>query len=97
MDDALAAVTIDLAKRPFFVGNVPVPVQSGSRFDVSLTKEFFRAFTMTAGMNLHINVLYGDNEHHIIESIFKAAGRAMDEACALDARITGVRSTKGML
>ena len=97
MDDALSSVTIDLSKRPFFVGNIPIPVHSGSPFDVSLTKEFFRAFTVTGGMNLHINVLYGDNEHHIIESIFKAAGRAMDEACALDARITGVRSTKGML
>jgi imidazoleglycerol-phosphate dehydratase len=97
MDDALAAVTIDLSKRPFFVCNAPTPVQSGTNFNVSLTKEFFRAFTITAGMNLHINVLYGDNEHHIIESIFKAAGRAMDEACAIDARITGVRSTKGIL
>lgn len=97
MDDALAAVTIDLSKRPFFVCNSPAPVHSGANFNVSLTKEFFRAFTITGGMNLHINVLYGDNEHHIIESIFKAAGRAMDEACAIDARIAGVRSTKGTL
>lgn len=97
MDDALAAVTIDLSKRPFFVCNAPAPVHSGTNFNVSLTKEFFRAFTITGGMNLHINVLYGDNEHHIIESIFKAAGRAMDEACAIDARIAGVRSTKGTL
>jgi imidazoleglycerol-phosphate dehydratase len=97
MDDALAAVTIDLSKRPFFVCNTPPAVHSGINFNVSLTKEFFRAFAITAGMNLHINVFYGDNEHHIIESIFKAAGRAMDEACAIDARITGVRSTKGIL
>ena len=97
MDDALAAVTIDLSKRPFFVCNTPAPVHSVTNFNVSLTKEFFRAFTITGGMNLHINVLYGDNEHHIIESIFKAAGSAMDEACAIDARITGVRSTKGIL
>jgi imidazoleglycerol-phosphate dehydratase len=97
MDDALAAVTIDLSKRPFFVYNAPAPAHSGTNFNISLTKEFFRAFAITGGMNLHINVLYGDNEHHIIESIFKAAGRAMDEACAIDARITGVRSTKGTL
>ena len=97
MDDALAAVTIDLSKRPFFVSNIPAVVHSGKNFNVSLTKEFFRAFTITGGMNLHINVFYGDNEHHVIESIFKAAGRAMDEACAIDTRISGVRSTKGML
>jgi imidazoleglycerol-phosphate dehydratase len=97
MDDALAAATVDLSNRPFFVSHVPLPVHTGANFDVSLTKEFFRAFTITGGMNLHINVFYGENEHHIIESIFKAAGRAMDEACTLDARITGVRSTKGMI
>ena len=97
MDDAMAAVSVDLSKRPYFVCNAPTPAHSGTNFNLSLTKEFFRAFTITGGMNLHINVFYGDNAHHIIESIFKAAGRAMDEACAKDARITGVRSTKGML
>ena len=97
MDDALAAVTIDLSKRPYIVCNTPLPDYSPTQFNVSLTQEFFRAFTITGGMNLHINVLYGDNEHHIIESIFKAAGRAMDEACAMDARIRDVLSTKGVL
>ena len=97
MDDALAAVTIDLSKRPYIVCNTPPPDYSLTQFNVSLTQEFFRAFTITGGMNLHINVLYGDNEHHIIESIFKAAGRAMDEACAIDARIRDVLSTKGVL
>jgi imidazoleglycerol-phosphate dehydratase len=97
MDDALAAVTIDLSNRPFLVYNVPPTANSGAIINVSLAKEFFRAFAMTGGMNLHINVLYGDNEHHIIESIFKATGRAMEKASALDERITDVHSTKGML
>ncbi|UCH19970.1 MAG: imidazoleglycerol-phosphate dehydratase HisB [Deltaproteobacteria bacterium] len=97
MDDALAAVTIDLSNRPFFVYNVPTAANSGAIINVSLAKEFFRAFAMSGGMNLHINVLYGDNEHHIIESIFKATGRAMEKASALDERITDVHSTKGML
>ncbi|MCD4763460.1 MAG: imidazoleglycerol-phosphate dehydratase, partial [Desulfobacterales bacterium] len=63
----------------------------------SLAKEFFRAFSTMGGMNLHINVSYGENEHHIIESIFKAAGRALDQAVSFDERITDVRSTKGTL
>ena len=97
MDDALSAVTTDLSNRPFLVYNVPALPISGSNFNVSLAKEFLRAFVINGGMNLHVNVLYGDNEHHIIEAIFKAAGRAMDEASAINQRIIDVRSTKGML
>jgi imidazoleglycerol-phosphate dehydratase len=62
-----------------------------------LTKEFFRALDNRAGMNLHINVAYGDNDHHVVESIFKAFGRALDQAASPDRRITGVRSSKGAL
>lgn len=97
MDDALAAVTIDLSNRPFLVFNVPPVEGKGQNFDLSLTKEFFRAFATRGGMNLHINVLYGENEHHVIESIFKAAGRAMDQAAGFDERIKGFRSSKGTL
>lgn len=97
MDDALAAVTVDMSKRPFLVYNVPGASSSGVRFDISLAKEFFRAFTVSGGMNLHINVPYGDNEHHIIESIFKATARALDQATSTDKRIAGVQSTKGKL
>jgi imidazoleglycerol-phosphate dehydratase len=97
MDDALAAVTVDMSKRPFLVFNVPGIPGSGVHFDKSLAKEFFRAFTVNGGMNLHINVFYGDNEHHVIESIFKATGRALDQATSTDKRITDVRSTKGKL
>jgi imidazoleglycerol-phosphate dehydratase len=97
MDDALATVTIDLSNRPFLVYNVPSMVSSGTVFNPSLTKEFFRALAMRGGMNLHITVSYGENEHHVIESIFKSFGRALDQAVSYDERITGVLSTKGSI
>ncbi|MFZ0134948.1 MAG: imidazoleglycerol-phosphate dehydratase HisB [Desulfobacterales bacterium] len=97
MDEALASVSVDLSNRPFLVFHPAGLTGSGVRFDIALTKEFFRAFANRCGMNLHINVHYGENPHHVIESIFKAAGRALDEATAFDGRITGVRSTKGAL
>jgi imidazoleglycerol-phosphate dehydratase len=97
MDDALAAVTVDLSKRPFLIYNVPDNKGVGTGFDTSLAREFYRAFATRGGMNLHINVLYGDNEHHIIESIFKAAARALDQAVSFDERLKDVRSTKGLL
>jgi imidazoleglycerol-phosphate dehydratase len=97
MDDALAAVTVDLSKRPFLVYRIPSLQPSGSAFNVMLAKEFFRAFATRGGLNLHINVSYGENEHHIIESIFKALGRALDQAATMDPRISDVRSSKGTL
>jgi len=98
MDDALAAVTVDLSKRPFLVFNVPeVTIGSAGHFDSGLVKEFFRAFTTRGGLNLHANVAYGDNDHHILEAVFKAAGRALSQAVAMDARVTAARSTKGVL
>ncbi|MBW2439146.1 MAG: imidazoleglycerol-phosphate dehydratase HisB [Deltaproteobacteria bacterium] len=97
MDDALATVTIDLSNRPYLVFRVPEHEPSGIALNASLTREFFRALVNRAGMNLHINVAYGDNDHHVVESIFKAFGRALDQAAALDRRITGVRSSKGAL
>ncbi len=97
MDEALAAVTIDLSNRPFLVYNVPTLKTSGMKFDIQLAGEFFRAFATKAGMNLHINVQYGENEHHIIEVIFKALGRALSQACSMDNRVSGVRSSKGTI
>jgi imidazoleglycerol-phosphate dehydratase len=97
MDDALAAVAVDLSNRPYLVFNVECLGQAPGLFDISLAKEFFRAFATRGGMNLHINLSYGENEHHIIESIFKAAGRALDQATAFDGRIDSVRSSKGAL
>jgi imidazoleglycerol-phosphate dehydratase len=97
MDDALTSVTVDLSKRPFLAYHVPSFTTSGLGFSVSLAKEFFRAFMSRAGINLHINVSYGENEHHIIESMFKAFGRALDQAASIDERIKDVRSSKGTL
>ncbi len=97
MDEALSAVTMDLSNRPFLVFKVDVTVAGTSGFDLSLAKEFFRALATRGGMNLHIHVPYGENHHHIIESIFKGAGRALGRATSLDERIRQVRSTKGLL
>ncbi len=97
MDESIATVTIDLSKRPFLVYRLPSDLpKTGESFSV-LSKEFFRAFSTRGGMNLHIDVAYGENEHHMIEAIFKAVGRALDTATSLDNRISGVRSTKGAL
>jgi imidazoleglycerol-phosphate dehydratase len=66
-------------------------------FDVELVKEFFQAVTNTGGLNLHINLVYGENVHHMVEACFKAFARALDEATRRDERITGILSTKGIL
>lgn len=97
MDDALTAVTVDLSKRPFLAYHVPSFTAPAMGFNVTIAKEFFKAFVSRGGLNLHINVSYGENEHHIIESMFKAFGRALDQAVSLDGRIKNVRSSKGTL
>ncbi len=97
MDDALAAVAVDLSNRPYLVFNVPATKGQRLPFDLSITKEFFRALATRGGMNIHVNVQYGENEHHIIESIFKAAGRALDQASGFDTRISDVLSSKAAL
>ena len=97
MDEAIASVAVDLSKRPFLVYRLPSDIpKTGESFSI-LGKEFFRAFATRGGMNLHIDVGYGENEHHIIEAMFKAVGRALDIATSLDDRIIGVHSTKGSL
>jgi imidazoleglycerol-phosphate dehydratase len=97
MDDALADVTVDLSNRPFLVYNVPQPVVSAIALNSPLVKEFFRALVNRGGMNLHINVAYGENDHHVIESIFKAFGRALDQASSIEGRTSAVPSSKGSL
>ena len=97
MDDALTMVTVDLSNRPFLVFNVPTFGLTESRFNIAVAKEFFRAFANRGGLNLHINVSYGENEHHILESVFKSLGRALDQAVGFDDRISSVRSSKGSL
>ena len=97
MDDALATVTIDLSNRPYLIYNAPKIADSGIALNPSLVKEFFRALVSRSGMNLHINVAYGENDHHVVESIFKSFGRALDQASSIDNRIIGVQSSKGSL
>lgn len=96
MDEALAQVTVDLSNRPFLVFKAAFS-SAGGRFDPQLVPEFWRAVAQHGGLTLHIEAPYGDNTHHIIEAIFKAAGRALDQASALDPRRRGVPSTKGVL
>lgn len=97
MDEALAEVTIDLSNRPYWHFDFPEAIAYAGAFSASLTKEFLRAFATRGGMNLHVTVRYGENDHHIIEAVFKALGRAMGEAVRRDPRFSGVPSTKGVL
>jgi imidazoleglycerol-phosphate dehydratase len=97
MDETLASVATDLSGRPYLVYNVRLPKVKIGEFDVELAREFFQALTNNMGANLHINVMYGDNVHHILESCFKATARALDVATQLDPRIEGVMSTKGTI
>lgn len=97
MDESLADVAVDLSNRPFLVFNVPDVIQAGMAMDVSLAKEFFRALVNRGGMTLHVRVPYGENGHHVLEAVFKAVGRALRTAVALDPTSTGIPSTKGSL
>lgn len=97
MDDSLAQVALDLSGRGALVFNAAFPSDKAGEFDLELVEEFFRAFAHNAGMNLHINVPYGRNSHHVAEAIFKALAKALDQAVQLDPRIKGVPSTKGVL
>jgi imidazoleglycerol-phosphate dehydratase len=97
MDDALADVAIDLSKRPYLVCRLPEGMPPAGQFSPHFVREFCRALATRGGMNLHINVRYGDDPHHIIESIFKSIGRALAQATGVDGRISGVRSTKGTI
>ncbi len=97
MHEALASVIIDFSGRPFLVFNADIPKTQIGNFETELVEEFFVAFCNHSGANIHVNLAYGDNLHHIIEVIFKAFGRALDEATSIDPRIEGVLSTKGSL
>jgi len=97
MHEALAAVILDFSGRPFLVYNVPLPKAQVGNFEVELVEEFFTAFCNHSGANVHVNLAYGDNLHHIIEAVFKAFARALDDACGFDPRIEGVLSSKGSL
>lgn len=97
MDEALAQVVVDLSNRPHLEIRANFPSQKVGTFDTELVHEFLWKLALEARMNLHVIVHYGQNTHHIIEAIFKALGRALDEATAIDPRVKGVPSTKGLL
>ena len=97
MMEALTSVVLDISNRPMLIYNVVLPSEKVGVFDGELAEEFLHAFTNHAGINLHINMLYGKNMHHILESVFKALGKAIDDATQVDQRIKGVLSTKGAL
>ena len=97
MHEALASVVLDFSGRPFLVWHVDLPKAQVGSFDLELVEEFFTAFCNHAGANIHVNLAYGDNLHHIVEAIFKALARALDEATQLDPRVQGVLSSKGAL
>lgn len=97
MDETLAQVVVDLSNRPHLEFRADFPSEKVGTFDTELVHEFFWKLALEARMNLHIIVHYGHNTHHIIEAIFKACARALDEATAIDPRIKGILSTKGLL
>ncbi|QKY71149.1 imidazoleglycerol-phosphate dehydratase HisB [Lentibacillus sp. CBA3610] len=97
MDEALSFISVDISGRPYLVYHVNGLKDKVGDFDTELVEEFFRAFVNHAGVTLHINLSYGSNSHHIIESIFKGFGRALDQAVSLNERIDGIPSTKGAL
>ena len=98
MDETLVMVAIDLSGRPYLGFDHIFTVDKVGYMDTEMVKEFFYAISYTAGMNLHIKVLNeGGNNHHVIEAMFKAFGRALDEATSIDQRISGILSTKGSL
>ena len=97
MDETLAQTAVDFSGRPFLVYNAQFPVERVGNFDLELVKEFWQGFANSAACNLHINVLYGENGHHISEAIFKSVARSIRAAVESDPRQTGVPSTKGVL
>ena len=97
MMDALAQVALDLGGRPHLVYRLTPPLARVGNFDVQLIEEFFRAFCSQGGVDLHIQVPYGENVHHMVEAVFKGWGRALREAVCLDERQEGIPSTKGSL
>ena len=98
MDEALARVAIDISNRPFLAYRVPVKDSKAGNFDIKLIKEFFRALVHHAGITLHVDLASGEDAHHIAESIFKAFGRALDQAVGCELRLgKSLPSTKGMM
>ena len=103
MDETLARVVVDFSGRPFLEYRLPAStgpaaaLMSGRGFPLQLVEEFLRGVSVHAGINLHAEILYGRDAHHFAEAVFKGLARAVDQACRLDPRVTGIPSTKEVL
>jgi imidazoleglycerol-phosphate dehydratase len=98
LDESLVRAVVDVSGRPFLSYHIEIPKwQMLGDYDVFLTPEFFRALVQNAGLTVHLDLVRGDNPHHIVEAAFKAFARALDQATTIDPRVTGVPSTKGAL
>ena len=97
MDETLALCAVDLCGRPYFVYDANFATPACGGMDTQMAREFFYAVSSAAAMNLHLKVLYGENDHHKLEAMFKAFAKALSAATRQDARIEGVLSTKGSL
>ncbi len=97
MDETLVRVCVDISNRPYLHYQAAVPDQKVGKFDTALAKEFMRALAQHAGLTLHVDLLHGENTHHIIEAVFKALARALSGAAAVRTDLEGQLSSKGML
>jgi len=98
MDEALARVVMDISNRPLLAYRVDIKKQMSGNFDIGLLKEFFRALVINAGLTMHIDLLAGEEPHHVAEVIFKAFARALNQATSQEPRLEGaIPSTKGVL
>jgi imidazoleglycerol-phosphate dehydratase len=97
MDETLARVVVDFSGRPFLHYRAPEGVASIGEFSFTLLEEFLRAFSIHAAANVHVEILYGRDAHHMCEAVFKGLAKAVDQACQLDPRVEGIPSTKGTL
>ena len=97
MDESLLSLVMDISGRPYLIYNVEFKSKKSDKFDYSLLREFFKSFSDHSGITLHINLLYGRNNHHIAEAIFKALALALRKAVTIHGRIEGILSTKGSL
>ncbi len=97
MDESLVLCAVDIGGRPYFVYDVNFRDEKCGDMDTQMVREFFYAMSYAARMNIHLKEMYGQNDHHVMEACFKAFGRALSQACAIDERVNGIPSTKGVL
>jgi imidazoleglycerol-phosphate dehydratase len=97
LDEALCTAVVDISGRSYLSFEVPITQERVGNFQTELVQDFMKAFSDEAGLNLHLNLRAGRNPHHVIETVFKSLARAMDQATALEPRVSGALSTKGTL